>query len=114
MTGLLSYAALDLGHEGFAVDMAGSARSAIGALRAAGAAGGLAVLSDLRTGRAGSADERDGGDGAAAFLFGDGEAIAEVVAEASTTAEFLDRWRIPGGAAGRRSEGRFRLAEYPP
>ena len=108
------HAALDLGHEGFAVDMAGSARSAIGALRAAGAAGGLAVLSDLRTGRAGSADERDGGDGAAAFLFGDGEAIAEVVAEASTTAEFLDRWRIPGEAASRSWEERFGLEMYLP
>src|SRR5262245_30583632 len=36
------HAALDLGHEGFAVDMAGSARSAVGALRAAAASGGLA------------------------------------------------------------------------
>ena len=65
------HAALDLGHEGFAVDLAGSARGATGALRAAAASGGLAVLSDVRTGRPGSADERDGGDGAAAFLFGE-------------------------------------------
>ena len=109
------HAALDLGHEGFAVDMAGSARSAIGALRAAASAdGGLAVLSDVRTGRPGSADEREGGDGAAAFLFGAGDAIAEVVAEASTTAEFLDRWRLPGESASRSWEERFGLEMYLP
>jgi 3-hydroxy-3-methylglutaryl CoA synthase/uncharacterized OB-fold protein len=108
------HAALDLGHEGFAVDMAGSARSAIGALRAAAAGAGMAVLSDVRTGRPGSADEREGGDGAAAFLFGTGEAIAELVAEASMTAEFLDRWRLPGESASRSWEERFGLEMYLP
>jgi 3-hydroxy-3-methylglutaryl CoA synthase len=109
------HAALDLGHEGFAVDMAGSARSAIGALRAAATGGGLAVLSDLRTGRPGSADERDGGDGAAAFLFGNGRAaIAEIVGEASATAEFLDRWRRPGESASHVWEERFGLEQYLP
>ena len=91
------HAALDLGDEGFAVDLAGSARCGTGALRAAAASHGLAVLADVRTGRPGSADEREGLDGAAAFRFGDGSgAIAEVVAQASRTAEFLDRWRVPG------------------
>jgi 3-hydroxy-3-methylglutaryl CoA synthase len=109
------HAALDLGHEGFAVDLAGSARGSTGALRAAAAAGGLAVLSDVRTGRPGSTDERDGGDGAAAFLFGDGdEAIAEIVAEASATAEFLDRWRAPGETASSSWEERFGLEAYLP
>lgn len=109
------HAALDLGHEGFAVDLAGSARGAVGALRGAAAAGGLAVLSDLRTGRPGSADERDGGDAAAAFLFGDGgEPIATVRAEASTTAEFLDRWRAPGEYASGQWEERFGAEAYAP
>ncbi|HST41022.1 MAG TPA: hydroxymethylglutaryl-CoA synthase, partial [Conexibacter sp.] len=93
------HAALDLGHQGFAVDLAGSARGAVGALRQAAALGGLAVLSDLRTGRPGSADERGGGDAAAAFLLGEGEPIATLLAEASATAEFLDRWRRPGELA---------------
>jgi hydroxymethylglutaryl-CoA synthase len=108
------HAALDLGHQGFAVDLAGSVRGAVGALRAAAAGGGLAVLSDLRTGRPGSADERDSGDAAAAFLFGDGEAIAEVVAQASVTAEFLDRWRSPGEQASGQWEERFGLEVYGP
>jgi 3-hydroxy-3-methylglutaryl CoA synthase/uncharacterized OB-fold protein len=109
------HAALDLGHQGFAVDLAGSARGSVGALRAAAASGGLAVLSDIRTGRPGSADERDSGDAAAAFLFGDAEApIAEVLAEASATAEFLDRWRAPGESASRVWEERFGLEAYLP
>ena len=108
------HAALGLGRAGFAVDMAGSVRSAVGALRAAAHAGGLAVLSDLRTGRPGSADERDGADAAAAFLFGEGEGIARVVAEASVTAEFLDRWRTPGEPASNCWEERFGLDQYLP
>jgi hydroxymethylglutaryl-CoA synthase len=109
------HAALDLGHEGFALDIAGSARGAVGALRAAAAAGGLAILSDLRTGRPGSADEREGGDAAAAFLFGAGErVIAEILAEASATAEFLDRWRAPGEQASAQWEERFGLEAYLP
>lgn len=109
------HAALDLGHEGFALDLAGSARGATGALRAAAGAGGLAVLSDVRTGLPGSADERTGGDAAAAFLFGQGQGVvAEVVAEASATAEFLDRWRRPGDHASQQWEERFGLEAYLP
>ncbi len=108
------HAALDLGHDGFAVDVAGSARGAVGALKAASASGGLAVLSDLRTGRPGSADESGGGDAAAAFLFGEGPPIAEVLGEASATAEFLDRWRAPGALAGGQWEERFGQEAYVP
>jgi hydroxymethylglutaryl-CoA synthase len=107
------HAALDLGHEGFAVDLAGSARGSVGALRSAAAGGGLAILSDIRTGQPGS-DERDGGDAAAAFLFGDGEPVAELVAQASATAEFLDRWRAPGEYASSVWEERFGLESYLP
>ncbi|MHB8693650.1 MAG: OB-fold domain-containing protein [Solirubrobacteraceae bacterium] len=118
------HAALDLGHEGFAVDMAGAPRSAIGAILAAASNGGLAVLADIRTGKPGSADERDGGDGAAALLFAPGsdnghagpgtEPIVEIVAFASATAEFLDRWRAPGEIASSGWEERFGLESYMP
>lgn len=109
------HAALDLGHNGFAVDMAGSARSAIGALRAAASGGGLAVMADVRTGLPASADEREGADGGAAFLFGPADHSAvEILAEASVTAEFLDRWRVPSEPAGRQWEERFGLETYLP
>lgn len=108
------HAALDFGHRGFAVDLAGSARGAVGALRAGLSSRGLAVLSDIRTGRPGSADERNGGDGAAAFVFGEGEPIVELVAQAAATAEFLDRWRAPGEAASSGWEERFGLESYLP
>ena len=109
------HAALDLGREGLAVDLAGSARSAIGALSAAAASGGLAVLADLRTGLPGSADERGGADAAAAFVFAESDdAVATVLARASLTAEFLDRWRTPGELASRQWEERFGLQMYAP
>ena len=109
------HAALDLAPDVFATDHVGSARCAVGALRAAAADGGLAVLSDVRTGRPGSADEAGGGDGAAAFLFGEGDdVVAELVAQSSATAEFLDRWRIPGEAASSTWEERFGLGQYLP
>lgn len=117
------HAALGLSPEGFAADLAGSARSAVAAFHAAartsaafGSSGSaLAVLADVRTGRPGSAEERDGGDGAAAFVFGpDEDAIAVVVAEASATEEFLDRWREPGALAGGQWEERFGLDVYLP
>src|SRR5207248_524681 len=61
-------------------------------------------------------------DAAAAFLFG-GEArggpasapvLAELIATASTTDEFLDRWRTPGAAASRVWEERFGEHVYGP
>jgi len=78
----------------------------------------LAVLSDIRTGLPGGADERDGGDAAAAFLLAPGDAdtpvLAEPVAAASITAEFLERWRVPGDAASRQWEERFGEHAYVP
>jgi hydroxymethylglutaryl-CoA synthase len=107
------HAALGLPSECFAVDMAGAVRGGVGALRAAAASGGLAVLSDLRVGLPGSADERSGGDGAAAFLFGDAQdALAEVIAVASNTTEFLDRWRVPGEMNSHVWEERFGQRMY--
>ena len=109
------HAALNLAPDVFATDHVGSIRSAVGALRAAAADNGLAVLSDVRVGRPGSADEAGGGDGAAAFLFGDGDGVvAEVLAQASATAEFLDRWRTPGEQNSNTWEERFGLGVYLP
>jgi hydroxymethylglutaryl-CoA synthase len=109
------HAALDLGHEGFATDVVGSARSSVGALLTAAARGGLAVMADVVTGLPGSADERQGADGAAAFLFGPAEdGAVEIVSTASATAEFLDRWRQPGEKAGHVWEERFGLEMYMP
>jgi hydroxymethylglutaryl-CoA synthase len=114
------HAALDLPPSAAAYDMAGSVRSGMGALRAAldSARPTLAVLSDLRTGLPAGADERDGGDAAAAFLCGPGSAaeppIAELVAWASTSAEFLDRWRRPGDRFSRQWEERFGEHAYAP
>ena len=107
------HAALRL--DGFAVDVAGSARSAFGALRAAAHEGGLAALSDVRTGLPTSSEERGSADGAAAFLFGPkDEAAVELVAIASTTAEFLDRWRLPTEVASHQWEERFGVEIYMP
>lgn len=98
-----------------AYDVAGSIRSGMGAIRAAAtdAVGGLAVLSDLRMGRPGSADESRGGDGAAAFVFGPDPA-AELLAHASTTAEFLDRWRLEGDVGARSWDERWSADQYAP
>jgi 3-hydroxy-3-methylglutaryl CoA synthase/uncharacterized OB-fold protein len=109
------HAALGAGHDGFAVDLGASVRGAVGALRAAAATGGMAVLADVRSGRPGSTDEALSGDGAAAFSFGSGDSvIAEIVSQASATAEFLDRWRMPGDTFSRQWEERFGTQVYLP
>lgn len=116
------HAALELPSWAGAYDQNGSVRSAAGALRSAQAVAGerraLVVLSDLRTGLAGGSEERDSGDGAAAFVFGDGTGgdgvVAELVAHAGSTAEFLDRWRAPGEPDSRLWEERFGQEVYVP
>jgi 3-hydroxy-3-methylglutaryl CoA synthase/uncharacterized OB-fold protein len=110
------HAALDLPASTMAVDVAGSVRSAAGALRAAldARAPALAVLSDIRSGLPGGGDEKDGGDAAVAFLVGEGDVLAEPIGHASLTAEFLDRWRVPGDAYSRQWEERFGEFAYVP
>src|SRR5437879_1962963 len=74
-----------------------------------------AAVAEVRTGLPGGADERDGGDAAAAFVFGgDGPVLADVLAHASATQEFLDRWRLPGAPASRVWEERFGEHAYGP
>jgi 3-hydroxy-3-methylglutaryl CoA synthase/uncharacterized OB-fold protein len=114
------HAALDLPASVLAVDAGGAVRSGVGALLSAADARVpvLAVLSDVRIGLPGGADERDGGDAAAAFLFGGDTAaapvIADLVATAFTTDEFLERWRTPGAPAARVWEERFGEHVYGP
>ena len=107
-----THAALGLPYAAFATDLVGTGRSGFAAWRAAATTGGLAVTADVRVGRPGSADERLGGDGAAALLFGEGPAIAEVLATTSHTAEFLDRWRSPRSVTGEQWEERFGADRY--
>jgi 3-hydroxy-3-methylglutaryl CoA synthase/uncharacterized OB-fold protein len=110
------HAALGLDESVGAYDAAGAVRSGPGALRLAlqGSAPALVVLSDVRTGLPGGSDEASGGDGAAALLVGPDPGLAELVAAASSSAEFLDRWRGPGDAAGRVWEERFGETAYVP
>lgn len=114
------HAALGLDPGAAAVDMLGSVRSAAGALRAGLDAAGpvLVALADIRTGLPGGADERDGGDGAVAFLCAtdtpERRVLAEPLAQVSATAEFLDRWRLPGEPASRQWEERFGEHAYLP
>jgi hydroxymethylglutaryl-CoA synthase len=106
------HAALRLRDAIAAIDLGVNLRSGPLALLSAHRDGGLAVLSDTRGGAVGGTDERTGGDAAAAFLFGDNNVLAEVVASASASAEFLDRWRSPGESAVQTWEERFGEGRY--
>jgi uncharacterized OB-fold protein len=74
----------------------------------------LVVAGDVRTGLPGGADEAGGGDGASALLLGPGPVLAEIVATAATSEEFLDRWRLPGEPASHQWEERFGETAYVP
>ena len=111
------HAALRLPDDVPAFDVVGAARSGIAASRLARESSGLSVLSDLRTGRPGSTEEAQGGDAAVALLFAPDDAappIAVQLASTSTTAEFVDRWRVPGESYSRQWEERFGEAAYVP
>ncbi len=114
------HVALGLPEVTAAYDFGGAVRSGVGALRIALDANHttMVVTSDMRTGRAGGADERDGGDGAAAIVCGPegGEApvLAELVGSGSATAEFMDRWRVPGRRYSNVWEERFGEFAYAP
>jgi hydroxymethylglutaryl-CoA synthase len=114
------HAALRLDTDVAAFDFGGALRSGLGALRTALESGGnpvLVVTSDQRGGLPTSGDESSGGDGAAALLVGD-ESTAPVIAEylggASTTEEFIERWRTPGSTRSRAWEERFGEVKYGP
>jgi hydroxymethylglutaryl-CoA synthase len=108
-------AALRLPDEVAAYDFGGALRSGAGCLLAAlhGAGTTLVVAADMRDGLPTSADESAGGDAGAALLVGEGTAvIAELVASASATDEFTDRWRAPGERHSKLWEERFGENRY--
>jgi len=111
-------ASLDSGVGAF--DAGASPRSAIGAMLIASGGSGsvLVVAADVRTGLAGSADEAESGDGAAAFTFGDdgggAPVLAELLATASASAEFIDRWRTPGDRRSKSWDDKFASVTYGP
>lgn len=100
-----------------AADLTGSVRAGLAALlQAADAAGGgdlaVATMADCRLGAPEGRLEQAGGDGAAAFVMGEGaQVIAEVVASASLTQEFLDTWRNPDERFLHSWEERFALTQ---
>lgn len=98
---------------------AGSAlRSSTGAVLRAlrGTGTELVVAADLRDGLPTSADEAGCGDGAGALVIGDETpehpVIARLLGSATTTDEFLDRWRAPGESRSRVWEERFGETRY--
>lgn len=105
------HAALGLSPAASAMDVGGAERSGLAALVTAMCLPGenLVVLSDVGVGPAGSPDEVGLGDGAAAFVVGaSGTSPAvELLARASATEEFLDRWKAPGEAFANTWEERF-------
>ncbi|HVT65028.1 MAG TPA: OB-fold domain-containing protein [Mycobacteriales bacterium] len=113
------HAALRLDRSARAFDAVGSVRSSIATLVATGESRkpALAIASDVRIGRPGSPDEAAGGDAAAAVLWGndtDAPLLAEFVAYAGVTEEFLDRWRAPGEPGSKLWEERFGETKYGP
>lgn len=110
------HAALDLAPGVRSLDLACSLRAGLGSMLAAceaAAAGGqaLAAMGDIRIGAPEGAAELGGGDAAAAFLFGTGGTIADVVATYSETMEFLSSWRLPGERFSKGWEERFPLTQ---
>ncbi|HEX3796440.1 MAG TPA: OB-fold domain-containing protein [Acidimicrobiales bacterium] len=108
-------AALRLPADVPAYDFGGALRSGIGCLLTAlnGSGTTLLVAADLRDGLPTSGDEAAGGDGAAALLVGEGAGVvAELVASASATDEFTDRWRTPGDRVSKLWEERFGENRY--
>lgn len=108
-------AALRLPGDIGAYDFGGALRSGIGSLLTALRGGGttLVVAADVRDGLPTSGDESAGGDAGAAVLVGDGPGIlAELVATASATDEFTDRWRAPGDRVSKLWEERFGENRY--
>ena len=110
------HAALRLDRTAPAWDFGGAARSGVGALAAAlqGTGRTLVVSADVRSGPPSSASESAGGDAGAAVLVGSGDdVLAELMATASTSQEFLDRWRLPSDAHAQAWEERFAESVYP-
>ncbi|HEY2775178.1 MAG TPA: OB-fold domain-containing protein [Candidatus Binatia bacterium] len=110
------HAALDLPAAVRCLDISCSIRAGAGSLLAAhdaAVAGGqaLATMADIRIGAPEGSAESSGGDGAAAFLFGTSDVIAQVEATWSGTLEFLSSWRVAGQRYSKTWEERFSLTQ---
>ncbi|MCC6764682.1 MAG: OB-fold domain-containing protein [Deltaproteobacteria bacterium] len=99
-----------------AADLTGSPRVGLTALLqaadAVGANGGsaLVAIADCRLAAPEGKAEQAGGDAGVAFVVGE-DPIAEIVASASVTREFLDTWRAPGERFAHTWEERFALTQ---
>jgi hydroxymethylglutaryl-CoA synthase len=100
-----------------ASDSTGSIRAGLSALLqaadAVAASGGTAAvaISDSRLGAPEGKTEQSSGDGAAAFILGNQNVIAEIEGSASLTREYLDTWRNPGERFAHSWEERFALTQ---
>ncbi|HEY6418382.1 MAG TPA: OB-fold domain-containing protein [Candidatus Binataceae bacterium] len=100
-----------------AADLTGSVRAGLSALMqsadaVAGSSGrAIAVMADARLGAPEGKAEQQNGDGAAAFVMGRDNVIAEIVASASITRELLDTWRAPDERFAHSWEERFTLTQ---
>jgi len=110
--------ALDLPRSLRTADLSGSLRCGLDALRAAADAVdagsarlALVVASDCRMGAPGSGLERNFGDGAAAFLVGEREAIAQLEGAYAFSDEIVDLWRSAGERFVHSWEERFVIHE---
>jgi hydroxymethylglutaryl-CoA synthase len=105
------HAALGLAPNAHAGDICGGIRSGVTALLAGmyRPRPTLVAMSEVRSGPVGSAEEISSGDAAASLLVGRGSGplLAELVAAASISEEFLDRWRLPDAPFASRWEERF-------
>ncbi len=108
----------DLREDLFTVDLANSLRAGTNAMIMAGNAvkseaskGVLVAASDCRLGHPRSDQEQSFGDGAAAVLFGNENAIAELEATHSMANEMADVWRNPEDTFVRSWEARWVLGE---
>ena len=91
------HAALGLPDDVPAFDAVGAIRSGVGAAWMAQAAGGLAVLADIRTGRPGSSRrEQRRRRRRHPRLRRRRRRSPRSIGSASVSAEFIDRWRMPG------------------
>jgi 3-hydroxy-3-methylglutaryl CoA synthase len=110
--------ALDLRRDARTTDVSGSLRAGTDALQAAfdavaagSARRALVVASDCRLGAPGSALEQGFGDGAAAFLVGKSDAIAELEGSFAFADEIVDVWRTQGDPFVHSWEERFVVQE---
>jgi hydroxymethylglutaryl-CoA synthase len=110
-------AAAQLPAEIRAADLTGSVRAGLAAILQAadtvqgGAPLAAVAMADSRLGAPEGKVEQTGGDGAAAFILGSHNVIAEIEASTSLTREFLDTWRAPGERFGHSWEERFALTQ---